>query len=74
MSKTISRRVSPSGTSMRPVLTTLPASAKTLVPRLFPEPMAEYHSAPRLMIVGMLARVSTLLIRVGLPHSPEAAG
>ena len=39
MSKMISRSVMPMGTSIRPVLFTRPASAKTLVPLLFSVPM-----------------------------------
>ena len=32
------------------------------------------QSAPRAMIAGMLANVSTLLISVGLPHRPDSGG
>ena len=46
MSKMISRRVMPIGTSTRPVLATLPASEKTLVPLLFSVPIAANHAAP----------------------------
>ena len=69
-----SRRVAPMGTSMRPVLAILPARAKTLVPLLPAVPMEENHSPPRSMMVGMLAKVSTLLMRVGAPQSPASGG
>jgi hypothetical protein len=39
--------VMPIGTSIRPVLTSLPASANTLVPRLCSVPMSANQSAPR---------------------------
>ena len=45
-----------------------------MVPLLFSVPMAAYHSGPLLMIEGTLAMVSTLLMTVGLPHSPEVDG
>jgi hypothetical protein len=44
MSKTISRRVMPIGTSTRPVRATWPASAKTLVPLLVSVPMPANQS------------------------------
>jgi len=62
------------GTSTRPVLTTRPARANTLVPLLVSVPIRAYQSPPLRMIGAMLAKVSTLLIRVGLRHSPETAG
>ncbi len=74
MSKTSSPRVMPMGTSTRPVLVTLPERAKTLVPLLFSVPMAANHSQPLRMMWRMVARVSTLLITEGLPHSPLTAG
>ena len=64
----------PIGTSTSPLRFTLPVSAKTLVPLLVPEPIAEYASAPLRMIHATLANVSTLLMLVGLPHSPDVAG
>ena len=70
MSKTISRRVMPIGTSTRPVLSTRPASAKTLVPLLFSVPMPANQSPPLRMIGATLAKVSTLLISVGLAPEP----
>ena len=74
MSKTSSRRVVPSGTSTRPVFLTAPTSEKTVVPRLRSVPLAAYQAAPRLRIGPVLAQVFTLLITVGLPHSPSTAG
>src|SRR5271165_6066204 len=74
ISSTIWRRVVPIGTSMRPVFAILPASAKTLVPLLLAVPMAANHSAPLRMIGAMLARVSTLLMRVGQLQRPLSAG
>ena len=62
------------GTSTSPVLHTLPASAKTLVPLLFSVPTEANQSGPSRMTTGTLARVSTLLMTVGLPHSPLTAG
>src|ERR1039458_6422614 len=71
---TICRRVVPIGTSMRPVLVILPASANTLVPLLFSVPMLANQSAPLRIIGATLANVSTLLISVGLAHKPLSAG
>src|SRR5204862_5206583 len=36
--------------------------------------IALYHAAPFLRMCGTAARVSTLLIVVGIPNTPEAAG
>ena len=44
----------------------LPASAKTLVPLLRSVPMRANHSPPLRMMGAMLAKVSTLLISVGM--------
>ena len=74
MVSTIFRSVVPIGTSIRPVLVILPASANTFVPLLFSVPMPANHSAPLRMIGATLASVSTLLISVGEPHSPLSAG
>src|ERR1035441_7524788 len=74
ISSTICLRGVPIGTSIRPVLAILPASANTFVPLLLPVPMAAYQSAPLRMIGGMFARVSTLLISVGQPQRPLSAG
>ena len=62
------------GISIRPARRTLPASAKTLVPLLVAVPMPANASAPWRMIHGTMARVSTLLMRVGLPQRPDCAG
>ena len=51
-----------------------PTREKTLVPLLFSVPMAAYHSAPLVMMTGILAQVSTLLITVGLPQRPGDGG
>ena len=67
------------GTSTSPVLLTLPTKENILVPLLPPQglwetspvPMRVNHSAPRLMISGMFAQVSTLLSVDGL--IPQAA-
>ncbi len=59
------------GISIRPARRTLPASENTFVPLLVAVPMAANASAPWRMIHGTMASVSTLLIRVGLPHSPD---
>jgi hypothetical protein len=74
MSNTISRSVVPIGTSTMPVFATRPASAKTLVPALPAVPIEANHAPPLRMIGATLAKVSTLLISVGLPHSPATAG
>ncbi len=74
ISKMISRSVVPMGTSMRPELFTLPVSAKTLVPFVVAVPILLNQSAPLLMMTGMLARVSTLLMTVGRPQRPLTAG
>ena len=68
------RSVVPIGTSIRPVLRTLPVSEKTLVPLLFSVPMPANQAAPLRMMPGTLAKVSTLLMRVGQPHRPFSAG
>ncbi len=62
------------GTSARPVRLMFPVRANTLEPLLLSVPIPENHPAPLRIIPEMLAYVSTLLILVGLPHSPDAAG
>ncbi len=74
MSNTSSPRVMPMGTSTRPVFTTLPERAKTLVPLLFSVPIAASHSGPLLKMWRTVAKVSTLLMIVGLPQRPRTAG
>ena len=71
---TTSRTLVPMATSTRPVRTTLPDRANTLVPLLVAVPTEANQSAPSFMIAGTLARVSTLLMQVGLPHSPFTDG
>ena len=51
---------------MRPPRAILPARANTLVPLLVALPMAANASLPLRTIHGTLAKVSTLLIKVGL--------
>ena len=62
------------GTSTKPVFLTFPASAKTLVPLLLSVPKAENQLAPFVIICLTLAKVSTLLMTVGLPHNPCCVG
>ncbi len=66
MSKTISRSVIPIGTSTRPVLLILPTREKIFVPLLPSVPIEAYQSAPRSMMNGTFAQVSTLFRFVGL--------
>ena len=61
----------PIGTSISPACCTLPVSEKTLVPLLCAVPMAANQSAPLRIIGAMLAKVSTLLIKLGHPQSPD---
>ena len=70
----ISLRVIPIGTSTRPTLLILPASAKTLVPFDVSLPIALNQEAPSKRIAGTFARVSTLLTHVGLSQRPLSAG
>ena len=55
---------------MRPVFTTLPVSAKALVPGLVLVPMERYQSTPLRMMRGTLAKVSTLFSTVGSAQRP----
>jgi biotin carboxyl carrier protein len=68
------RSVVPMGTSIKPVLAICPARAKTFVPLLFSVPMEAYQSPPLLMMGGILANVSTLLMSVGAFHKPDSGG
>ncbi len=70
-SKIICRSVVPIGTSTSPVLTILPARAKTAVPGLSFVPVLFSHSAPFLIICGTYASVFTLFTTVGFPKSPS---
>ena len=70
----ISRSGMPIGTSTRPVRLILPTSEKILVPFDLPVPMASNQAAPFLTILGIVARVSTLLMQVGNPQSPLSTG
>ena len=53
---------------------TLPERAKTFVPLLEAVPTDANQAAPCMTMPGTLARVSTLLMTVGLPNSPLTAG
>ena len=74
ISNTISLNVVPIGTSIKPVLFTSPVRANVFVPLEVSVPIELNQSAPFKMITGTLARVSTLLINVGLPNRPLFAG
>ena len=54
----------------------LPQTENSFVPVLLglDSVIALYHAAPFLRISGTAARVSTLLIVVGIPNTPAAAG
>jgi len=62
------------GTSTKPVLLIFPTNEKILVPLLFSVPIEANQADPLLMIKGMLAQVSTLLMFVGQPQSPLSVG
>src|SRR6202171_2102875 len=64
----------PSFTSKLPGLPTLPDTEKILVPPLLGLPIDRNQSAPCVMIHGTAAKVSVLLIVVGLPYHPKLAG
>ena len=66
MPKITSRRVLPMGISTSPPRLTLPVTAKTLVPLLRSVPIAAKASPPFKMIQPTLAKVSTLLMLLGL--------
>src|SRR4030043_2068215 len=70
----ISFRVIPMGTSTKPVLLILPTREKTLVPLLNWVPILPNQTAPLSIITGIVAQVSTLLILVGFPQSPDSTG
>ena len=74
MSKIICRSVVPSGTSTSPGRFTLPTKAKVLVPLLCSGAVLGEPVGPVFRIIAAQARVSTLLMTVGLPHRPETAG
>ena len=73
-SKIISRSVIPIGTSIRPGLTTFPPTAKVFVPLDFSVPMLAYQAAPFKIICGTTEYVSTLLLLLGLSHTPLTEG
>ncbi len=72
ISNTICLIVAPIGTSIRPGFFTFPVKEKIFVPLLFSVPIFEYQSAPRLIIIGTLPKVSTLFNTVGLSHKPAS--
>jgi len=74
ISKMISRRVVPMGTSTSPEFLTFPVSAKTLVPLESAVPILVNQSAPLVRMTGMFAHVSTLLMMVGFSQRPDCAG
>ena len=59
---------------MSPVFLICPASAKTLVPLDLAVPMEANQAPPLRTMAGTLARVSTLLMRVGWPQRPLVVG
>ena len=64
----------PKPVSTIPPCFTFPASWKIWVPRDRPTPRDLYEPAPSAKTAGTLAKVSTLLITVGLPKRPAIAG
>lgn len=55
-------------------LLTCPLMANSFVPELRSRPIPANHFAPRRMIVGTTATVSTLVTVVGHPNNPTSAG
>src|SRR5271157_3257578 len=72
-SNMIWRSVVPIGTSISPVLLTLPTSENTFVPLHPLLPTEANHSHPLLMMKGTQAQVSTLFRLLGLSHRPFSA-
>ncbi len=66
--------VVPIAISTKPVFTIFPERANTFVPFDDSVPTELNQSAPITRISATLARVSTLLIMVGLPNNPLTAG
>src|SRR3954465_1142319 len=64
----------PRGISTSPVFFTLPTRENTFVPELFGLPVSVNQAGPLITMGAMLYQVSTLLMFVGLPHSPFWAG
>ena len=69
-----SRNGVPSGTSKFPGRLTCPDTEKHFTPPLFGRPRPMNQSPPLRMIDGTEAKVSVLLIVVGLPYTPYWAG
>src|SRR5258708_35040909 len=74
ISFTICRIVMPIGTSISPPCRTLPDKEKTFVPLLFSVPIAAKAAGPLRRIHGTQAKVSTLLMSVGMSQRPLTAG
>src|ERR1700692_2047434 len=68
------RRVVDTDASTTPGLTTWPETEESRVPPCVLVPRPANHSAPRLMMWGTAAIVSTLLTMVGWPKAPLTAG
>ncbi len=69
-----SRNGVPIGTSKLPGLFTWPETEKIFTPPLFGLPSFMNQSPPLRMMAGTEARVSVLLMVVGLPYRPKLAG
>ena len=74
MSTIISLSVVPKGTSINPVFLTCPVRANVFVPLDLSVPVFMNSPAPFPSTIGMVARVSTLLMTVGFPNKPEVEG
>ena len=74
MSKMISRKVVPMGTSVIPEWLSLPARVNSAVPLLPLVPIEANQSAPRSITNGTQDSVFTLFSSVGLLHSPASEG
>ena len=64
----------PSSSSTLHGLFTWPEMQNTFGPEFFGRPSALNHAAPRRMMVGATAMLSTLFTVDGQPYSPTAAG
>src|SRR5260363_117376 len=64
----------PSGASYLPGSSTSPDTEKIFVPPLFGLPISRYFCGPIASKKGTAAKVSVLLMVVGLPNKPKLAG
>src|SRR5260363_317286 len=64
----------PSGASQLPGSSTSPDTEKIFVPPLFGLPISRYFCGPIASKKGTAAKVSVLLMVVGLPNKPKLAG